>query len=168
MKWRKITGLLLIIGLLLFFFNSAYKKIEQKKIIDTQTQQLPNFSFQTQDNDTFTTKNISNNFTKIIVNYYNPQCEHCQYMATQIKQNASKGSNIQWLCITSADSTSIHEFNKKYGLDQMENLVMLKDSHLQFEKKFGTAVVPSFFIYNQERKLIKKIIGETKIENLLQ
>jgi len=68
--------------------------------------------------------------------------------------------------VTISDSSEVVKFKNDYHLDSLPNLVLLKDSKFRFEKLFGTAMVPSFFIY-KNKKLMKEIIGETKIENLL-
>lgn len=68
--------------------------------------------------------------------------------------------------VTIADSTSVAKFNQDYHLNTLSNIVLLRDTKFQFYKIFGTTTVPSFFIY-EHQKLVKKIIGETKIENLI-
>jgi len=68
--------------------------------------------------------------------------------------------------ITIADSNSVARFTRDYQLNRMTNIILLRDTKFQFYKIFGTASVPSFFIY-ENQKLVKKIIGETKIETLL-
>ena len=102
----------------------------------------------------------------IIINYFNPNCEHCQYMATQYIKDSLKIKNFQILMITSADSSETAKFNNEYKLSILPNIVLLRDTNYQFQKAFGTGIVPSFFIY-KHNKLVKKIIGETKIDNLI-
>ena len=114
----------------------------------------------------FSNRDISNENKKLIINFFNPDCEHCQYMVQQYAKNANKFKGIRWLMVTIADNIEVDNFRSHYHLDALPDIVLLRDSKFQFEKIFGTSVVPSFFVYKY-KKLVRKIIGETKIENLL-
>ena len=127
---------------------------------------LPNFTFLTLGNTHYTNTEIRNISETIIFNFFSPTCEHCQYMATQYLMHKKKLKDIAILMVTIADSNSIVKFNKDYQLHTLPNVILLRDTKFQFYKTFGTASVPSFFIY-EHQKLVKKIIGETKIENLI-
>lgn len=140
-------------------------KILQKKENDLLITRIPNFSFITLNNGYFTNSK-KEFYDRVILNYFSPNCEHCQYMAKSYLANKEQLKDATILMVTVADSTSVAKFSKEYQLNTMPNIALLRDTKYQFEKIFGTSVVPSFFIY-QNNKLIKKIIGETKIENLL-
>jgi thiol-disulfide isomerase/thioredoxin len=165
---KAVQSIIVIAAFLLstFLGISIYKKIIAKNIADKNTSTLPAFSFATVGNKTFSNEDLSDTNSKIIINYFNPACEHCQYMAKSYVKNADKLNDISLIMITIADSSSISKFRNDYHLDSLHNITFLRDPKLQFEKIFGTSSVPSFFIY-KDRKLVKKIIGETKIENLL-
>jgi hypothetical protein len=86
-------------------------------------------------------------------------------MATQYVQHQQELKDITILMVTVSDSASALQFYADYELNKLPNIILLHDKKFNFPKTFGTGVVPSFFIY-QKNKLMKKIIGETKIENL--
>jgi thiol-disulfide isomerase/thioredoxin len=153
--------------LIFFLVRGIYKKISPKEIANKNISIFPAFSFSTIDNKIFSNENLPDANNKIIINFFNPECEHCQYMAKSYIRNSGKLKDISLLMITIADSASIVKFRNDYHLDSLQNIIFLRDSKFQFEKIFGIAVVPSFFIY-KNKKLVKKIIGETKIENLLK
>jgi hypothetical protein len=88
-------------------------------------------------------------------------------MAKSLANAADKLDGYLVVMTTIADSASVSGFRRDYGLDMASYVLFLRDSKFEFEKIFGTSVVPSFFVY-KNRVLTKKIIGETKIENLLQ
>lgn len=117
-------------------------------------------------NGIFSNKDLPNTNSKIIINYFSPTCEHCQYMATSFLKNKEKLKDVTIIMVTIADSNSIAKFNDDYKLNTLPHIILLRDPKFQFENTFGTSTVPSFFIYN-EGKLVKKIIGETKMDNLL-
>ncbi len=126
----------------------------------------PQFSFLIQNNHSFSNNDLDKTKSRIIINHFNPTCEHCQYMASELLKDSQKLKNVQILMITSADSLSTSKFNYDYKLILLPNIIILRDTNYQFQRTFGTGIVPSFFIY-EKNKLIKKVIGETKIENLI-
>ena len=67
---------------------------------------------------------------------------------------------------TCALRSSAAKFNSDYKLSLLPNIIILRDTNYQFQKIFGTGVVPSFFIY-EHNKFVKKVIGETMIDNLI-
>ena len=142
------------------------KKINEKNRAETIIAKTPEFSFLTFDNHSFSNKNIENRKSRLILNHFSPNCEHCQYMASEFLKDSQKLKDVQILMITSADSTSAAKFNSDYKLSLLPNITILRDTNYQFQKTFGTGVVPSFFIYEQN-KLVKKVIGETIIDNLI-
>jgi thiol-disulfide isomerase/thioredoxin len=142
------------------------KKINEKNRAESIIAKTPEFSFLTLDNHSFSDKNIENRKSRLILNHFNPNCEHCQYMAGEFIKDSQKLKDVQILMITSADSASVAKFNGDYKLSLLPNIIILRDTNYQFQKTFGTGVVPSFFIYEQN-KLVKKVIGETIIDNLI-
>jgi thiol-disulfide isomerase/thioredoxin len=142
------------------------KKINEKNRAESIIAKTPEFSFLTLDNHSFSDKNIENRKSRLILNHFNPNCEHCQYMAGEFIKDSQKLNDVQILMITSADSASVAKFNGDYKLSLLPNIIILRDTNYQFQKTFGSGVVPSFFIYEQN-KLVKKVIGETIIDNLI-
>jgi thiol-disulfide isomerase/thioredoxin len=142
------------------------KKINEKNRAESIIAKTPEFSFLTLDNHSFSDKNIENRKSRLILNHFQPNCEHCQYMAGEFIKDSQKLKDVQILMITSADSASVTKFNGDYKLSLLPNIIILRDTNYQFQKTFGTGVVPSFFIYEQN-KLVKKVIGETIIDNLI-
>jgi len=142
------------------------KKINEKNRVASIIAKTPEFSFLTLDNHSFSNENIENSKSRLILNLFNPNCENCQYMAGEFLKDSQKLKDVQILMITSADSASVAKFNGDYKLSLLPNIIILRDTNYQFQKTFGTGVVPSFFIYEQN-KLVKKVIGETIIDNLI-
>jgi hypothetical protein len=103
---------------------------------------------------------------RVIVQFFMPDCEHCQYMAGELYRHANDLANTRIVMVSVADSESIVAFDKQYHLDKLPNVVLLRDKYLRFPALFGTGIVPSFFVYSAG-KLTRKITGETRIQNLL-
>jgi Thioredoxin. len=157
---------IVVIALAVYLCSRIYNKIQQKRSVEKNTATLPAFNFCTLNNTVFTNNNLPDSTGKMILNFFSPTCEHCQYMATQYVQHKQQLNGIIILMVTVADSITTKNFYADYKLNQSPNIIVLRDKKFQFPKTFGTGVVPSFFIYKNQ-KLIKKIIGEAKVENLL-
>lgn len=155
-----------VLIVILVSFLLLLKKINEKNRAESIIAKTPEFSFLTLENHSFSYKNIENRKSRLILNHFSPNCEHCQYMAGEFIKDSQKLKDVQILMITSADSASVAKFNSEYKLSLLPNIIILRDTNYQFQKTFGTGVVPSFFIYEQN-KLVKKVIGETIIDNLI-
>ena len=157
-----IVGLLFII---LFF--SFYKKINQKLIAEKTINHIPSFRFTQQNGNAFDNKNPALQGNKTLLYYFDPDCDHCQYMAQEILANKNKFSGWYVLMVSFADSARMQQFYEKYQLGEMKNLCMVRDKESQFPVLFGTSATPSFFVYDNQQNLVHKILGETKIEKIL-
>ena len=156
------TALFIIITLCLLIAKKINDKNKSEMLILT----IPNFSFATIELHSFSKKDIDKTKSRIILNHFSPNCEHCQFMASEFIKDSQKLEDVQILMITSADSASTAKFNSDYKLSLLPNIIILRDTNYQFQKTFETGVVPSFFIY-EHNKLVKKVIGETIIHNLI-
>lgn len=104
-----------------------------------------------------------------VIIYFNPECEHCQYEATEIGRQPERFAKANMILITPDDSAKrIEAFASRYQLWQVDNLVILYDRNFQFKKYFGTTVFPSVFIYGANKRLLKQFIGEVKMEAVLK
>lgn len=153
--------------LIIFLSVGICTKIGDHKAANEKAATLPAFAFLTIDGRPISSVELAKTNDKIIIVFFNPECEHCQYMAKSLANAADKLDGYLVVMTTIADSASVSGFRRDYGLDMASYVLFLRDSKFEFEKIFGTSVVPSFFVY-KNRVLTKKIIGETKIENLLQ
>ena len=103
-----------------------------------------------------------------IIMYFHPECEHCQYEASEIGKQAAEFGKANMVLITPDDSIPrIDEFTMKYHLWEVDNLVILLDRAKAFKKYFGTTVVPSVFIYGPDKNLIKMYKGEIQMNAIL-
>ncbi len=156
----------ILFSVIIFFCLLITKNIYEKSKAERHIAFIPKFSFTTLENTAFTNKMIKKSIKKIIINHFSPACEHCQAMASAFIKDSLKIKNVTILMITNSDISTVVKFRKDYNLSLLSNLILIIDTNYQFQKTFGEGGVPSFYIY-QNDKLIKKVIGETNIENLL-
>jgi peroxiredoxin len=104
-----------------------------------------------------------------VILYFHPECEHCQYEATEMGRQPERFAKANMILITPDDSTKrIEAFADRYKIWQVDNLVILFDRNGQFKKQFGTSVVPAVFIYGANKRLLKQFTGEVKMEAVLK
>jgi peroxiredoxin len=101
-----------------------------------------------------------------LLNYFEPDCEHCQNSTRMILKNQEEFSNTEIFMISRTDIQALRKFNAEFGIKQMPNISIFRDSADLFAKYFNYPTVPSFFIYKDNRQ-VKKVIGETKVSNLI-
>ena len=166
MKNKIKIFLLLVFGVITISCLLIAQIINNKNQTESNINTLPNFSYLTLQNTPFLNLKIDPKKPRIIINHFSPNCEHCLNMTVDFIKNSKKFMNIQILMITSADSLATAKFNNDFKISLLPNFVILRDTNFQFQRTFGTGIVPSFFIY-EHNKLIKKVIGETKIDNLI-
>ena len=61
----------------------------------------------------------------------------------------------------------MEDFCQQYNLWEVDNVEILLDRDNNFKKIFGKAVIPSVYIYDENQKLKKRFLGETKLEAIL-
>ncbi len=145
--------------MIVFLTYKIFFTIQQKEIISNKINSIPILYLNSIQIHSNQLKN------KTIFNYFSPNCEHCQYMSKSIFKNKDSFKNISLIMITKADKQSILEFKKEFLIDSLPFVILIKDSNENFYNHFASSMVPSYYIY-KNNVLIKKILGETKIENL--
>lgn len=166
-KAIKSIILLIVILLLSYMGNSIYKSIIEKEAVAIRIRNLPTFGFKDLYGYTFKNTDLNRSQSCLLI-YFHPDCEHCQYEASLFIPNMRELAPYQILMISSDLIQNIKKFEEKYHLNEMDNIVMLHDSNYDFEKIFGTKIIPTSFIYDKNQKLKKIFKGEVKIEAVLK
>ncbi len=161
-KTLLILTFTIILALLAYFGYQSYQKIGARKIFTEQKKNLPNTS-----KFKWLSQLPINYDSKTIILFFNPDCEHCQYEAKSIEKQQSTLQNINLWWVSSADSSSIMQFRKDYGLDKLSNNYFAIISSEEVIKTFGSVSVPHIFIYDKQ-VLQKEFKGETKVESILK
>jgi peroxiredoxin len=108
------------------------------------------------------------NLKPVIIIYFHPECEHCRYEAAEIGQHACDFEKCQLVMVTSDDSLArIEAFCANNQLWEVGNIEILTDKQNRFQEVFGKTAIPSVFIYNTERKLVRFFMGETKTDAII-
>lgn len=166
-KFLKIIIPILILGAIAFMGYKLIRKINYKKEVAENIKTIPAFSYLTIDGKVFSNKDLKENIPTVFL-YFNSECEHCQSEAEQIRDNIEKFANAQLVFISFEEPKKITAFATKYKLDHYDTITFLYDKQVSFATTFDVNYLPSVVIYDKNKKLIKKIKGEVKIEKILQ
>lgn len=142
------------------------KKIDHANEIEEQRKTIPAFHFlNVYSNLVFSYSDLDNNKSLIFI-YFNTECEYCIYEAEEISKNIQAFAGCQILMVSIESPKLLIQFAEKYNLSNIDNLYILYDKELCFEKTFGINPYPSCLIYNKSGKLVKHFKGEVKIDAL--
>lgn len=157
---------LIVLAIIGFLGQFTYKSYLFKKEIEEQVQTLQHCGFRSLTGEEVFLDEFDPAQPTVII-YFHPECEHCQYEAREIGFNADKFKGTNLLMVTPDDSIKrLEDFVLKNNLTELNNFDLLLDKNYAFKKYFGTAIIPSVFIY-KNHKLLKKYSGETKIDAIL-
>jgi len=159
--------IVIIIVFVLVFIMSIAKLIVAKEQQEKFISQIPIFSFTDMNGKSFSNRHINENNQKFIINYFSPNCEHCQSMARQYVRDSNKLKNVQIMMVTSSIRQLAVKFINDYEIKRLSNVNVVIDTNYQFQQIFKKGVVPSFFIYEKDQ-LVNQLIGDVKIDLLLQ
>lgn len=167
-KWLRYIILLIIIAVAAFLIIRTSATVRQKDIAAATIQTLPPLKVYSMNGDKVNIQDIAQDKAAIVI-YFSPDCEHCQYEAASLHNHlpAFIETEAVLFMITRSDTAEAMPFARNYHLNNISFIHFLWDKDNSFFKTFGTQVFPSIFIYNKEHKLVKKFIGETKTEAIL-
>lgn len=104
---------------------------------------------------------------KLILIFFNPDCDHCQNEAKAIAENKSLFKEYQLYFVSSDSVHNIAKFATDYGLNE-PNIHLGRAEPMDVYRAMGPLdAVPAIFIYNN-RKKVKEFKGETPLAELQQ
>lgn len=149
--------LFIIITLLL-----ACERREKKPVVVVND--LPAMIITKIDGSTLPLKSVSG---KAVLVMFQPDCDHCQREATQIRSNIDSFKEYQLYFVTSAPLAEVEKFSKEYQFSALPNAHFGITSVEEIIKTLGPIDAPSVYIYDERGKLKKSFLGETDIKLIL-
>jgi peroxiredoxin len=156
--------LVLLLGLGGWMSAKIMTMVKAKQRIEANLRQLPSFTAYKLDSTQLTITDLLPGQPTAIV-FFNSQCDHCQYEAQELRKKYDAFAGVNLLLLSSENLDQIRAFSKRYSLDRLQ---IAKLPAEQMFATFGNISVPSIFIFNRDRYLVKKFNGETKAEALLK
>ena len=129
---------------------------------------LPAFNILMMDSVTiFNTYNIPEG-KPIAIFFFSPDCAHCQRTTKRLLDSMESLKDIQFYMITAVHNfTYIRNFYKLYHLGDYKNIQLMgRDYEFFFGSFYGIRYVPDIALYDEHKKLIKLIQGETYAKDI--
>jgi len=117
---------------------------EAKEKIVTAIQYLPSIKLRKLDGSSIVTDSLKNGKDLLVLNYFNPDCEHCQSMVQELFREQKLMENVNWLMITSATFEKTKRFADSMQLWKMQKVTVLNDTALVFIKILEPIRFPRF------------------------
>lgn len=104
---------------------------------------------------------------KTMLVFFFPDCEHCQEEANAMKENINAFKDYTVYYLSSVPKAEVEKFALDYGLSEAPNFKFGTVPGESVLDNFGPIPTPSMYIYNDEKKLVKKFEGQTPIETVI-
>jgi peroxiredoxin len=134
---------------------------ESKKIVND----LPTMPIRFNDGTELSVKTLEG---KIILILFQPDCDHCQREAVQIRENLDAFKDHKLYFISSAPLPEIEKFAADYGLADKDGVYFAQTAAENVIGSFGPIEAPSLYLYSAEGKLVQSFNGEVDISVVLK
>jgi thiol-disulfide isomerase/thioredoxin len=124
---------------------------------------LPAFNILEMDSLTlFNTYNIPKG-KPVALMLFSPDCKHCKRTINALCASMDSIKDVQFYMVTGSHSmTDIRKVYKEHHLADYKNIIKMgRDPEFFFLSYYGTKFVPDVALYDEHKKLIKLIEGET-------
>ncbi|SOD79443.1 peroxiredoxin family protein [Spirosoma fluviale] len=159
LKW----GLpILIAGLIAYLSWGFTTKLHHKQKTAERIQTLPAFTAYTLNRSIVNSATIGNRPAVIV--YFDPDCDHCQREADELRQKAALLNTAQVILLSSAPLPTLTTFAKAHQLHDLLNVQVAHMDKKTAYETFGFVAVPDVLIYHADGSLSKRFRGETSVE----
>lgn len=104
----------------------------------------------------------------LLITFFHPECDHCRYELSSMKDIGTLNSNVKILLVSYADKNQIDSFIKELDISDTGHIHIIHDPDFTLSKFFGANIIPSNFIYNDSLQLIKVFKGSVRPETILK
>jgi thioredoxin-related protein len=103
----------------------------------------------------------------VLLMLFSPDCSHCQHTAEEMLQRKEELKNIHIIMATLHSITEMNAFAEKYGLKQMDNIILGKDIYYFMPSFYSVKNLPYMAFYNQKGKLIQGFEGSMSVQKII-
>lgn len=161
-KTNRIVILILISTLLVLIVCKMYKIENEKNETSNMNTYMPEFKFNVLNNSEFNNDSLNNFKKKTIINYFNAHCDFCYHEIKDIISHKHLFPNTGFLLVSDQHTDTLIAFNKALKIDSFSSINICQVDYLDFVKKFGDVVPPTTFVYDSNKRLIKKYKGQIR------
>jgi peroxiredoxin len=159
-----IIAILIIVFLILV--SGIYSRKTKAKKAFQQIEILPAFTLPSLNGELFYSDAITTG--PILITYFHPECEHCQYEISSIFSSKLPEEDFKIILISNADPVQVKSFIRQFDLRNDSLLWVLCDTSHVFSKMFETQIIPTNYIYDKDRHLVKIVKGEINVQTILK
>lgn len=150
-----------------YIFSQTILQLNKNEKIAEKNSELPNIQLTNTDGSKTSLK-IWGYKNKVLIFYFNSECEHCKKEVQEYKKYMENFKDIKVLWISNEDLKSINMF-KLYNFQNIPtNTKIAQISSGDAVNTFGFKTAPSIFIYDENGDIVKKYSGSTKMETILR
>ena len=158
--------------LLVVIFVGCKQKDETESVTETAKAEpatvendLPNLQIRLVDGNMVDLKSLKE---KTILVLFQPDCDHCQHEAEDIKANLDRFKNLTMYFVSSSPVDEIVKFSKDYKFIEHNNIHFGSTTTQNILDTFGAISAPSIYIYSEKGDLIQKFNGQTPVDQIIQ
>jgi hypothetical protein len=104
-----------------------------------------------------------------IIMYFSTECMHCVYELETLNRNTERMNQCVFYFMHSDNNFSadtVRNTWKNLFAGKKDNIVLGAVNEETFTSTFGPRMTPSYFIFNKQHILVKKIYGEVRMDVL--
>jgi peroxiredoxin len=164
-EMKKPATIFVFVFTLLFFgcAGPSSKTQESEQAAVPSTNDLPNMLITTLDQSKVNIHELSG---KIILILFQPDCDHCQREAKEIRENLDAFEGYSLYFISADPVVAIEKFGREYDLLGHSNIYLAETTVENVINNFGSIPAPSVYIYSGQL-LVQKFNGEVPIQKIL-
>ncbi len=132
---------------------------------DSSKEKAPKFNLTLENGEKTTLDKLPG---KIALVLFQPDCDHCQREAEDIKNHIEGFKTFQLYFVSSAPIDEVIAFARKYGLYDRPNVKLGTTTVTDIINTFGPIDAPSIYLYNDDGELIQSFNGEVAIEVVIK
>jgi thioredoxin-related protein len=142
------------------------EKAEDVKVVEPEIKnERPVMTFTLTDGSKVDAQTIGE---KMVLVLFQPDCDHCQAEAKQIKARLDAFRDYHLYFISSQPMEVINQFAKDYQLAGKENVHFGWTSVENVLNNFGAISAPSIYIYTKEGRLVESFDGQVDVEVVIR
>jgi len=161
----KLNSVVWLFLLLVVWGCQSGAKIEEQKRPVTSDKpnpnavKMPDFKFTTLEGKEFTQKDLKKQ--KTVFFFFSSLCKHCKENAKHLKDRANDLKDVQVILFSAEPIKAIKNFRDDNKMGDFANYQFMHIENKDVFDTFGPMQVPSTLIFNKHHEMIKKFIGNT-------
>ncbi|WP_347157760.1 TlpA family protein disulfide reductase [Pontibacter chitinilyticus] len=134
-------------------------------VATTATNDIPQLHLTQLDGTKLMSKDLKG---KVAFVFFQPDCDHCQREAVQIREHINAFNDYQVYFVSDAELPQLRKFAQDYGLAESSNFYFAHIPTNDIFDTVGSIPTPSMYVFSEHGRLVNSFIGETAIEEILK